>query len=98
MIVAFSITPLGVGEEVGEFVAEAVRVVRESGLPNHTDAMFTSIEGEWDDVMGVVKKAFDAVADRAPRVSMVLKADMRPGVTDGLNSKVETVERYLSAG
>ncbi|MFC8461706.1 thiamine-binding protein [Streptomyces sp. NPDC057242] len=55
MIVAFSVTPLGVGEEVGEYVADAVRVVRESGLPNRTDAMFTSIEGEWDEVMDVVK-------------------------------------------
>jgi uncharacterized protein YqgV (UPF0045/DUF77 family) len=35
-----------VGEEVGEYVADAVRVVRESGLPNRTDAMFTTIEGE----------------------------------------------------
>lgn len=97
MIVAFSVTPLGIGEDVGEVVAEAVRVVRESGLPNRTDAMFTSIEGEWDEVMQVVKRAVDAVAARAPRVSMVLKADMRPGVTDGLTAKVEAVERYLDA-
>ena len=95
MIVAFSVTPLGIGEDVGEVVAEAVRVVRESGLPNRTDAMFTSIEGEWDEVMGVVKNAVDAVAAKAPRVSVVLKADIRPGVTDGLTSKVETIERYL---
>ncbi|MER6569436.1 MTH1187 family thiamine-binding protein [Streptomyces sp. NPDC001093] len=97
MIVAFSVTPLGVGEDVGEYVAEAVRVVRESGLPNRTDAMFTSIEGEsWDEVMDVVKRAVAAVEKRAPRVSLVLKADIRPGVTDGLTSKVETVERHLA--
>jgi uncharacterized protein (TIGR00106 family) len=96
MIVAFALTPLGIGEEVGEVVAEAVRVVRESGLPNRTDAMFTSIEGEWDEVMQVIKDAVDAVAARAPRVSLVLKADMRPGVTDGLTSKVDAVERYLT--
>ena len=95
MLVAFSITPLGTGEAVGEIVAEAVRVVRESGLPNETDSMFTTIEGDWDEVMGVVKSAVDAVAARAPRVSLVLKADLRPGVTDGLTSKVETIERYL---
>ena len=47
MLVAFSITPLGTGEAVGEIVAEAVRVVRASGLPNETDAMFTSVEGDW---------------------------------------------------
>ena len=95
MIVAFSVTPLGVGASVGDVVADAVRVVRDSGLPHRTDAMFTSIEGEWDDVMAVVKRAVDAVATRAPRVSIVLKADVRPGVDDGLTTKVESVERAL---
>jgi uncharacterized protein (TIGR00106 family) len=96
MLVAFSVTPLGTGEDVGEIVAEAVRVVRASGLPNRTDAMFTTIEGEWDEVFAVVKAATDAVAIHAPRVSLVVKADLRPGVTGALTSKVETVERYLS--
>ncbi|MET8558497.1 MTH1187 family thiamine-binding protein [Streptomyces sp. NPDC004959] len=95
MIVAFSVSPLGVGEEVGEYVAEAVRVVRESGLPHRTDAMFTSIEGEWDEVMDVVKRATAAVEARSPRVSLVLKADIRPGVEDGLTRKVETIDRIL---
>lgn len=76
-------------------MADAVRVVRDSGLPNRTDAMFTSVEGDWDEVMDVVHRAVDAVAARAPRVSLVLKADIRPGVTDGLTSKVDTIERHL---
>jgi uncharacterized protein (TIGR00106 family) len=96
MIVAFSVTPLGTGESVGDLVAEAVRVVRASGLPNRTDAMFTTVEGEWDEVMAVVKQAVDAVAAKAPRVSLVLKADVRPAVTDAMTAKVEHVERYLS--
>jgi uncharacterized protein (TIGR00106 family) len=98
MIVAFSVTPLGVGEEVGSYVADAVRVVRASGLPNRTDAMFTSIEGEWDECLAVVKAACDAVAARAPRLSVTLKADIRPGVTDGLVAKVASVERQLAGG
>ncbi|MEV7725854.1 MTH1187 family thiamine-binding protein [Streptomyces sp. NPDC098789] len=98
MIIAFSVTPLGVGEEVGEYVADAVRVVRESGLPNRTDAMFTTVEGEWDEVMDVVKRAVAAVEARAPRVSFILKADIRPGVSDGMTSKIETVERHLAEG
>ncbi|WP_433238337.1 MTH1187 family thiamine-binding protein [Actinomadura nitritigenes] len=98
MLVAFSVTPLGTGEDVGELVAEAVRVVRASGLPNRTDAMFTTVEGEWDEVMAVVKAAADAVAARAPRVSLVVKADLRPGVTGAMDAKVESVERYLSEG
>lgn len=96
MLVAFSVTPLGVGEDVGSYVAEAVRVVRASGLPNRTDAMFTTIEGEWDEVMAVVKAAVDAVAALAPRVSVVLKADVRPGTTGALDAKVASIERHLS--
>ena len=95
MLVAFSITPLGAGEAVGDTVAEAVRVVRDSGLPNRTDAMFTTIEGDWDETMAVVKQAVEAVAARAPRVSLVLKADIRPGVTGALTAKVDAVNRYL---
>ena len=65
VLVAFSVTPLGVGESVGEIVAEAVRVVRESGLPNKTGAMFTEIEGDtWEQVMTVVRQAVEAVAAR----------------------------------
>ena len=96
MLVAFSVTPLGVGENVGEIVAEAVRVVRASGLPNRTDAMFTTVEGDWDEVMPVIKQAVDAVAAKAPRVSVVLKADIRPGVTGALTTKVDSLERHLA--
>ncbi len=96
MLVAFSVTPLGVGEGVAEYVADAVRVVRESGLPNRTDAMFTTVEGDWDEVMGVVRRAIDVVAAKAPRVSVVLKADIRAGVTGALSTKMESLERHLA--
>jgi uncharacterized protein (TIGR00106 family) len=97
VLVAFSVTPLGVGEEVGELVAEAVRVVRASGLPNRTDAMFTTIEGEtWDEVMAVVKQAVEAVRARAPRTGAVIKVDWREGVSGALDAKVESVERHLA--
>jgi len=97
MLVAFSVTPLGTGDAVGELVSEAVRVVRDSGLPNRTDAMFTTVEGDWEETMDVVRRAVEAVAAKAPRVSLVLKADVRPGVSGALTAKVETVERYLAA-
>ncbi|HEY2553118.1 MAG TPA: MTH1187 family thiamine-binding protein [Streptosporangiaceae bacterium] len=98
MLVAFSVTPLGVGEGVADYVADAVRVVRDSGLPNQTDAMFTTIEGDWDEVMDVVGRAVAAVSARAPRVSLTLKADIRPGVTGALQSKVDDLERHLRSG
>ena len=95
MIAAFSITPLGAGDSVGAQVAEAVRLVRSSGLPNETNAMFTNVEGEWDEVMGLVKACVDKVAEAAPRVSVVLKIDHRPGFTGGLKAKVESIENAL---
>jgi len=97
VLVAFSVTPLGgESDSVGEAVAEAVRVVRESGLPNETTSMFTTVEGEWDEVMDVVRRATEAVAAGSPRVSLVLKADIRPGYTGQLQAKVERLERHLA--
>jgi uncharacterized protein (TIGR00106 family) len=98
MLVAISISPSGADETggVSASVAEAIRVIRESGLPNQTNAMFTNIEGEWDEVMAVVKQAVFAVAESSPRVGLVLKADLRAGFDTGqLTAKVERVERRL---
>ncbi|MFT4286416.1 thiamine-binding protein [Nocardioides sp.] len=97
MLVAFSIAPATADPDggVAEAVAAAVKVVRESGLPNETNAMFTNIEGEWDEVMAVLKRAVDVVAARSPRVSLVLKADIRPGWTGEITAKIERVEQAL---
>jgi len=99
MLFAFSIAPSASATEdgsVGAAVAEAVRVVRESGLPNETTSMFTTIESEtWDEGMAVVKAAVEAVQAHSPRVSLVLKADIRPGWSGQLRAKVERVERAL---
>ena len=97
MLVAFSVAPSAGDPSVGDAVAEAVRIVRESGLPNETTSMFTTIEGEWDEVMDVVKRATEAVAAVSPRTALVLKADIRPGYTDMLRTKVRRVEDALSA-
>jgi uncharacterized protein (TIGR00106 family) len=97
MIAAFSITPLGGGESVGTSVAEAVRLVRHSGLPNETNAMFTNIEGDWDEVMSLIKACVMKVGETVPRVSLVIKIDHRPGVTGAMRHKVESVERRLAA-
>lgn len=99
MLFAFSIAPSGSGADdgsVGAAVAEAVRVVRESGLPNETTSMFTTIESDtWDEGMAVVKRAVEAVTAVSPRVSLVLKADIRPGHQGQLRAKVDRVEQHL---
>lgn len=97
MLVAFSVSPMSSAPDgsVTEAVAAAVKVVRDSGLPHRTDAMFTTIEGDWDEVMAVVKQAVDVVAASSPRVGLVLKADIRPGYTGQLTAKVERIEDAL---
>lgn len=99
VLVAFSVAPStdDPSGSVSEAVARAVRVVRDSGLPCRTDAMFTTVEGEtWDEVMAVVGAAVAVVAQTAPRTAVVVKADIRPGVTGALESKVAAVERHLA--
>jgi uncharacterized protein (TIGR00106 family) len=95
MIAAFSITPLGFGESVGAQVAEAVRLVRQSGLPNETNAMFTNVEGEWDEVMNLLKACVEKVAGGTHRVSVVVKIDYRPGFDDTITKKLESLNRHL---
>lgn len=98
MLIAFSIAPAVADPDggVADAVAAAVRVVRESGLPHETNAMFTNLEGEWDEVMDVVKRAVEAVSARSPRVSLVLKADIRAGHTGQLAAKVQRIEDLLA--
>jgi uncharacterized protein (TIGR00106 family) len=95
VIVAFSVAPSGAGESVSAAVADAVRIVRESGLPNRTSSMFTEIEGDWDACMDVVRRAVEAVGRHGHRVSLVLKADIRPGRTNEMEGKLERLEAAL---
>jgi uncharacterized protein YqgV (UPF0045/DUF77 family) len=100
MLVAFSVSPAVAADSSGsvhDAVADAVAIVRASGLPNRTDSMFTTIEGEWDECMAVVKQCVDAVAAHGPRVGLVLKADIRPGFTGELTGKVERLETAIEA-
>ncbi len=97
MIAAFSLTPLGAGESVGAIVAECVRIVRASGLPCETNAMFTNIEGPYGEVMGVIGRCVDYVASVAPRVSVVVKMDVLADDRGGrMAAKVATVEEHLA--
>ncbi|MBN6190156.1 thiamine-binding protein [Microbacterium sp. SSW1-47] len=105
MLIAFSVAPSGTPADgavdrsdasVHDAVAAAVRVVRASGLPHRTTSMFTEIEGpDWDSVMDVVKRATEAVMPFGSRVSLVLKADIRPGYSGELDAKVERLEAAI---
>jgi uncharacterized protein (TIGR00106 family) len=96
MLASFSVIPMGAGESVGDLVAQAVRVVRESGLQNETNAMFTNLEGEWDEVMGVIRASVEEVAKAVPWVTVMIKLDYRPSSEVGrLTRDVESIERRL---
>lgn len=94
-LIALAIAPCGVGEELSEHVAEVVKVIRDSGLPNKTTSMFTEIEGEYDKVMEVVKKATFVLAEKGIRTEVVIKMDIRPGYTDMMNKKLDRLEEHL---
>jgi uncharacterized protein (TIGR00106 family) len=94
-LIAVAIAPFGKGEELAPQIAEVVKVIRESSLPHHTTSMFTEIEGEWDEVMKVVKEATFVLASKGIRTEVVLKADVRPGFTNMMNTKVDKINDIL---
>ncbi len=98
MLAAFSVSPFGQQDSVGDVVAGVVRLVRESGLPNETGPMFTTVEGEPGEVFALLSRCLTYVEQYAPRVSMVVKIDHRPGHDGQLRGKVERIERVLSEG
>ena len=95
-LVAVAIAPFGEGDEHAPEVAEVVRVIRESGLPNKTYSMFTEIEGEWDEVMAVVRNATFVLAQKGIRTEVILKADVRPGFENMMDAKVAKVDEILA--
>ena len=94
-LIAVSIAPFGAGDNLSSEVAEVIRVIEASGLPCRTTAMNTEIEGEWDDVMKVVKDATFVLANKGFRTNVTLRADIRPGHTNTINSKIEKLDKIL---
>lgn len=94
-LIALSIAPVGCGEELSAHVAEVVKIIRASGLPNKTYSMFTEIEGDWDDVMAVVKRATFVLAEKGIRTEVVLKADIRPGFSNTMEEKLDRLNDAL---
>ena len=92
-LIAVAIAPFGVGDELSEHVAEACRVIKESGLKYKTTSMFTEIEGDWDEVMDCVKKATFVLAEKGIRTEVILKADIRPGYENTMEGKMERLAK-----
>jgi len=96
MIAEFSIVPIGVGESLSAYVAKAFEVIESSGVAYEHHAMGTNLEGDWDEVMGVIKACRDRLRETSNRVSLSIKIDDRRGVADGLKQKVASAKRHVT--
>jgi uncharacterized protein (TIGR00106 family) len=95
MIVQFSIVPLGIGISVSNYVAKVIKIVDESGLPYKLHAMGTIVEGDWEEVMNLIKKCRDTLMDDTERVLIDIKIDDRKGATGRIEYKVKSVEEKV---
>ncbi|PXY82576.1 MTH1187 family thiamine-binding protein [Bifidobacterium asteroides] len=90
-----TIAPSGQGEEMSTYVAQVIKVIRDSGLPNQTNAMSTVIEGDLHKVMEVTEEATRVLAEQGYRTGVSLRLDIRPGKRDQIHEKVELIDRIL---
>lgn len=95
VVLEFSMFPIGKGESVSQYVARSLDIVDSSGLDYRCHAMGTLVEGEFDQVMGVVKKCFEAMAADCDRIECTIHLDYRKGRTNRLDAKVRSVEQKL---
>jgi len=95
VLLEFSMSPLGKGESVGQYVARSLEIVDESGLDYRLNPMGTVLEGDWDDVFGVVKQCYERMRKDCNRISCSIKVDYRKGAKGRLSGKVMSVEKRL---
>ena len=95
VLLEFSMTPLGKGESVGQYVARSLEIIDGSGLPYRLNPMGTVIEGEWDQCLGVVRECFTRMSADCGRISCSIKIDYRQGPSGRLESKIARVESLV---
>ena len=95
MLVEFSIVPIGAGSSIGDQLAEVFKIVDASGLPYKVNPMGTVVEGEWNEVMGLVRKCHAAVMKTGQRVMTAISIDDRKGRPNRIDEKVKSVERRI---
>ena len=95
MLIEFSVITIGVGESMGDQIAKVVKIVDESGLPYKANPMGTVIEGNWDEVMTIIKKCHQEVIKSSPRIITSISIDDRPGKPNRITEKLKSVEKRL---
>ncbi|MBA4422261.1 MAG: hypothetical protein C0390_04050 [Syntrophus sp. (in: bacteria)] len=95
VLIHFSIFPTDKGTSVSPYVAKAVRIIRESGLPYKIGPMSTAVEGEWGEVMAVVENSFKELRKECSRIYMTLQMDYREGAVNRIEGKIKSIEEKL---
>lgn len=95
VLLEFSMSPLGKGESVGQYVARSLDIIDKSGVAYRLNPMGTVLEGEWNDVFQVVRKCYERMKKDCNRISCTIKVDYRKGHKGRLESKVASVEKRL---
>lgn len=95
ILVEFSLTPLDKGESVSKYVARSIDIIDKSGLPYKVGPMGTCVEGNWDEVFGLIKKCFERMKEECNRISINIKGDFRKGKVGRLESKIKSIEEKL---
>ena len=95
VLLEFSMSPIGKGESVSPYVAKSLEIIDKSGLEYRVNPMGTVLEGEWDEVFGVVKQCFEQMQQDCNRILATLKVDYRKGATGRMTRKIESVEKIL---
>jgi uncharacterized protein (TIGR00106 family) len=95
-IAHLSIFPVDKGAHLSAYVARALRIIQESGLPYQLGPMGTSIEGEWPEIMEVVGRCFDALRSDCDRIIVNLKADYKKGDENRMAAKVASVKGKMT--
>ena len=95
VLLEFSMTPLDKGPSVGTYVARSIDLIDRSGIPYRLNPMGTVLEGEWDEVMEVVRACYERMREDCERISCTIKIDYRRGASGRLESKIRSVEKHL---
>ncbi len=95
MVAEFSIVPIGEGEELAGLVAGLVDLIDRSGLPYQLTAMGTIVEGDWEDVLDLIKRCHDKMKASADRILTSITIDDRAAARGRIQGKIADVERIL---
>jgi uncharacterized protein (TIGR00106 family) len=95
MLVEFSVIPIGSGSSIGDQIAEVLKIVDASGLPYKINPMGTVVEGEWDEIVKLIKKCHKKVLTSEDRVVTTISIDDRKGKPNRIDEKVKSIERRI---